>query len=373
MQLAIGGGTWYGEGGLAIMNEDATRIEVPAEGACTISNVAWTSDHVLASAWGRMQRDGRAQLYTSKLAFVRELVSPSNDGPATGLVIDGDRFVVRHHRDEAPRMFAQYPLPPELRGGDRKALTNQRIVVAGDRYVTGDHGRRSNQKAQVSRFVIADRTTMATQVVEVPRLDVITAITALPDGTIYAGGIGGAIVRTVWRDLEWHHQVLRDKTEAPIGPGHRHVNWSTYAPDSIVAMCTLPDGRVVHATASGYVSILDGESFQIPIAGTIRALAAHPDGHAIAVGVKVGNAAAADVGMPSQVYVLRVAPNIAAYRSERTRALANDPDPTARGVLADLLEELGAPVAVHGELRAGRGRWIIDALHDRPTPWVHAI
>jgi hypothetical protein len=146
----------------------------------------------------------------------------------------------------------------------------------------------------------------------------------------------------------------------------------------VVGICSLANARRVAVTAGGMLATWrDDEpvtTWPLPIRGTPRTIAAHPDRAIVAVGIKQGGFA----GPQSTVALIELEPEIvdAAWRTprvleiaataDRERTSAGALDLAPLGVLADALEETGAPASVHEHLRRHDPRlhrcWVLDGL-----------
>ena len=120
----------------------------------------------------------------------------------------------------------------------------------------------------------------------------ITAVLALPGGTLLTGGLGGELV--LWeRDPEWRPvRWLRGETERRASIDGA---WATYHPQSVVGLCALEDGRFFSVDASGEVLEWRDQTVtmrhELPRPGSARCIAVHPEtprGPLLAVGLKAG-------------------------------------------------------------------------------------
>jgi hypothetical protein len=148
----------------------------------------------------------------------------------------------------------------------------------------------------------------------------------------------------------------------------------------VVGICALANGRLVAVTAGGMLATWrDNEpisTWPISINGTPRTIAAHPDRAVVAVGIKQGG-----FGRPaSKVAFIELDDEDVdrAYRTprvleladlvERERTATGTLDLAPLGVLADALEEAGAPASVHEHLRRHDRRlrrcWVLDQLRE---------
>ncbi|MCX5746332.1 MAG: hypothetical protein NT062_27970, partial [Proteobacteria bacterium] len=242
----------------------------------------------------------------------------------------------------------------------------------GELAITGDHG--LAEQPRTSQLVVADRRDPKPWLVPVSGFRRITAITARQDGTIVIGGADGELA-AVTVDT-WAQARLRERTRHPPRVSDDNLAWATYTADAITALCTLPDDRVVAASADGELTIVgDDDGVRLEVAGTVRSIAAHPDGHVLAIGYKRGGFA----GQASVVAIVALDPVLApSLRTPRLIDAARAVDaqrfePEMLAVFADALEQHGAPPALPAHVRglgAWRSCWIVDALLGRASAWT---
>ena len=123
----------------------------------------------------------------------------------------------------------------------------------------------------------------------------VTAICSLEaDLQFVTGGRDGELDMWTW-DGCWRQERVQDAQ--PVQPADRRhwgrIVWVTYTPSSIVALVGLPrPGTWVSLTAGGELARWRERRlehiWQLPVAGSPRALAVHPTRPLVAVGVKQG-------------------------------------------------------------------------------------
>jgi hypothetical protein len=339
-RLAIGGGSWYGEGGLMVCAlatgtswGTANRDVLAAQGeprdvttagvyfsaddrylvvATRGSSLSYAPSHLLAVDGLRLAR---------RASFVQRHVDTLRAPFATGVLLSGESVVTRHNGAMLADCIDVHATPPGLgcRADDRRQhLTHSRMVVRRGRVLTGGGGslalaewradlgtRESGKLAEglVSAPLAGDA---AIDVVPVDGCKRVTAIAALADEDGFlTGGLMGELDRWSAADgaARVRLEVPRAELEAASGPfvqpprvpgwlGDRIV-FATYTPRSVVAICTLCDGaRWVSVDAGGRLRLWGGDAlvgaWTLPVPGSPRSLAAHPTEPWIGVGIKEG-------------------------------------------------------------------------------------
>jgi hypothetical protein len=210
------------------------------------------------------------------------------------------------------------------------------------------------------------------EVVDVEGGSSITALARVGDRLV-TGGRRGEL--DAWSlDGRWQRQRVRDATRRePPSVGDLGLT-STYLIDSIVDVCAIPHGGAASVSVGGELCLFDAASHfashVAPGPGAPRSLAAHPDGGAVAVGIKQRG-----IRAPRSIVAivdLRT-PIEDAWRTPAVRALAQA---ALRGhaeafvVLADALETAGAAAPILHHLRhhdhALTSCWVVDALVAAP-------
>lgn len=402
-RLAIGGGSWYGVGGILLVDlaTGDTRLfpteEFPrspdSPSGPTVSGVWFSADdhHLVASTWTSGQSTGPIVLFeVSGLELryrdtivVTPTTRPADHAPPTGVLLDGADVLVRNYRVSIGDLVSFGRLPPEVdRASAPRSLTSSRLVIIGDSVITGDHGLDTPDDARAGIVVLprAGGEHIRYVVAECRR---ITAIGTTRSGDqIVTGGGHGELDVWSWTD-RWQARRLRPAThfERPSDAG-RHLDWVTYNANSITALCALADeDRAVSVSAGGNLCVFDPDpeareptdAWQLPEPGTPRSLAADPDGRYVAVGLKQGGFGDA----ASIVSLVELGPRTLdpAWRTPAVRAMARAvaEQRTSSGaldvetlrVLADALEQAGC-VAQLSHLRHHDPRLrtcgIVDAL-----------
>ncbi len=383
-RLAIGGGTWYGFGGIALIDLATSEIAFARLGDITerggsVSALAFAADdrHLMATTWTASQNRGPTLVFevdrlALKLAHTRQ---PHGDGTTTGLVSFGPTAVVRQHRATLQETLLVRQWPRELlidAGRPRQHLTNNRLVIANGHAITSDHGIAGTQAFGLVVRPLGGpggATHIAARNVER-----VTAIGITADGTIITGGRDGELDRWNWSSSLPRQEARIATIPQPIVP--RSGTWVTYRPSSVVGICSIVDGTHLAITAGGMLASWRGVSelacWELPVSGSPRTIAAHPDRGIVAIGIKTGGFSAPE----SKVAIVEIAPDTIdpAWITPRVTDMARAVDgvaydPTSFGVLADALEEAGAPPAVFGHLRSHDHRvpacWVVDRVLGR--------
>ena len=374
-RLAIGGGSWYGGGGVVLI--DCPTLAPAAHAALdldqpTVSSLAFAADdgHLVATTWHASQRPGPLLVHEARgarLVVTARVASPP-DGTPSGLALLPDhRALVRRHRVVAADTLALRELP---RAVACDGAANVRIALHGDRAVTGDHGVR-DKSPETGALVIAplDRP-HAAQLAPVRDCRRVTAVASCGD-TLYTGGGDGEI--DAWTtDLRQHR--LRERTQRGRPPARGHLTWASYTPSSIVGICAVRGHGAFAVDAGGQLTHIDSlATAELAIDGTPRALAAHPDRPWLAVGIKQGGFS----DPQSVVAIVEVAPTTLepAWRTPAVREMARAVDQHrsddgcfdayALVVFADALEQAGADARVLAHLHDHdprlRSCWVVDA------------
>lgn len=396
-RLAIGGGSWYGAGGILVHDLASgaesvlacaslpEALRAPNRFGPTVSGVCFSPDdrHLIATTWSASHRIGPTLVFAVtgvELVFEGHVpisYSANTFSPApTGLNVDGARLVVRHYNAPIEDVVSTLALPSEVdRSPSPRYLTGHRVAICGDEAITGSHGLRTEDGAGL--VVAGLDSERPRRLVATREQAPVTAVGATTSPTeLVTGTRDGALDR--WRfDADWQRTRLRPPTEGSWQPVVAvEVTWATYTWRSVVAICSLAGGdRMACATAGGELTVWDRadpsgsmQSVQLRAPGTPRSIAAHPDMPLVAVGVKQGHfdhprscVALCDLERPPITDAMRTPRVIAVARLHQ-----RSNDLTTLGVLADALEDLGADVRILHHLRHHEPRptrcWVIEEL-----------
>jgi hypothetical protein len=419
-RLAVGGGSWYGEGGIlmADLSSGETQVhpcaDLPAPGRrlgpFTVSGVCFSPDdrHLAASTWSSRQHAGPTLLFeVAGLGLAhRETFLPSspgnlNDPTPTGVLLAGNYLITRNYRGGVGEVitvrFPARTLDLDRRWAPRH-LTSSRMIVARGNVLTGcgglipwqeleaDPGWREAGKAADGLVAVPlQAEPRRPEVIPAQGCRRVTAIGARPsEDHFVTGGQDGEVDEWSW-DGRWVQHRLRQATEnKAVVPFDPRLAWVTYNLNSIVGICSLADGdRWASVSAGGQVCLWDGSTFvrpwQVPEPGSPRSLAAHPDRPWLTVGVKKGG-----FGRPESAVILAEVERVTldpawktpavialAQAADRERTTAGKPlDPPHLAVLADALEEAGctdtgtlAHLRDHGPML--RTCWVVEQLLGR--------
>lgn len=229
-------------------------------------------------------------------------------GPCpTGVLLYGGYLITRNNTTKLEDVIAVWRLP-ERQGVecDKAAqhLTHSQMAVVRETVITGGGGSlklggwradigdyEEGKAADGLVFTPLETDGHRASAARVEGCRRITAIVATPSGDGFiTGGLEGELDHWSWAS-GWNQERVQGATkEKTASPG---LAWATYTPNSIVGTCYLSDAdRWVSVDASGELGIWAGsvrqESWQIPVPGSPRALAAHPIDSRIAIGVKQG-------------------------------------------------------------------------------------
>lgn len=340
-RLAVGGGTWYGEGGVVIADLETGAFRCTAardlltniqnqESAPSIAGLYFSADdrHLAVATRGSGQRHSPSHLFAVEalgLTYRSSITHRSEDTIgrpfATGVQLAGSSMITRHNAALLSDCVAVQETPPRLncRADDRhQHLTHSRMIVRGGRVLTGgggslalaewraDLGHRESGKVASGLVSAPFTTTGAVEVLPVRACARVTAIAALPgDDGFLTGGLDGELDR--WSGGAAPTQVRlvvpADELERASAPfvqpatspdsSHPPIIWATYKPRSVVAICTLCDRRRwVSVDAGGRLRLWRDDTllaaWTLPTPGSPRSLAAHPTEPWIAVGIKQG-------------------------------------------------------------------------------------
>jgi WD40 repeat protein len=419
-RLAVGGGSWYGEGGLLLADllsgetqvHPCTELPSPGRrlGPFTVSGVCFSPDdrHLAASTWASAQYAGPTLLFevpglqlAHRETFVPRRQAGHRDLTPTGVLLAGEYLITRNHRAHVNDVIAvrrpRRPLNLD-QGPAPHHLTSSRVVVVKDTVITGRGGvipwqeveadprwREPDRAADGLVTVSLHAEAHLPQVIAVRGCRRVTAIGARPSGDRFVtGGLDGELDEWTW-DSRWGQHRLRAATDKKaVADPELDLAWAAYNANSIVGICSLVDGdRWASVSAGGEVCLWDGpsltRSWQLPEPGSPRSLAAHPDRPWLAVGVKKGGWARPESAVVlAEVDRVTLAPTwrtpavlALAHAADRERLATGGPlDPAHLAVLADALEDAGCTDGrslrhLRGHDPRLRGCWAVDQLLGR--------
>jgi hypothetical protein len=312
-RLAMGGGSWYGHGGIMLLDLERERsgwldwIDVPAVAAKsmpydstltsvptdipTVSCLCFSDgDRFLAaSMWSSSQHYAPTMLFDvggltlrpremfqysgkARVTVDGETISGLEHGTPTGVLLHCGYLITRQHRTEPEgrHVLVVDHLPSRLvvpAVNRLQHLTHHRLVVVHDTVITEAGGSRSTSRLQPDRTYAPVPATQGLAVCDLQRPDApltivpvrdcvrVTAIAALPgnDGFV-TGGSSGQIDRWSW-DGRWHQQRLRAAVPAKTARAEQWAERAAHAehlPERIVGIVTLADSNdLVAVSAEG--------------------------------------------------------------------------------------------------------------------------
>jgi hypothetical protein len=158
-RLAVGGGSWYGDGGILLLSLSSGQtelfpcVDLPSPdqhwSAPTVSGVCFSADdrHLAASAWSSGHSIGPTLLFEVsgvRLTHQATLEHPSQDhfrGPCpTGVLFTGSYTITRKYDADVPDVIAVWKTPGRLNVSTDSAphhLTSSRLVVVRGSVITG--------------------------------------------------------------------------------------------------------------------------------------------------------------------------------------------------------------------------------------------
>lgn len=341
-RLAFGGGSFYGHGGIHILELDGDRCtplnweKVPwvvaggihpvrsmYSGVPTVSGLAFSDDDrfLAASMWGA----GRTPAMLFQVSGTEldpfhdcdendfdQFITPNDDeqssgrGIHTGVVLHQSFVIVRQHggHPAGRHVVRLCPLPPGCTVRADQAmqhLTNSRLIVVRESVVTEAGGSRGLRTLQpdgsyarvpaTEGLAIRSLRELETppEVLPVEACPRITAIAALPGNAGFVtGGNQGQIDEWSW-DGAWRQRRLRAPTASRVS---KRSEEATH-PESIEAIVvTAGTNQLVAVSLSGTLLTQrkhgDWHSERLPERGSPRSLAAHPHRPWVAVGIKQG-------------------------------------------------------------------------------------
>ncbi len=311
-RIAIGGGTWYGDGGIilaSLLTGETQRFRcadlprAPQEWIPAASGVCFSADDSLLAASTRSARLHYSPTFLFDVAglrishrdtFVHHYEDRLSDPCPTGVILHGGYLITRNNTTTLTDVFVAWDLPPGLTegaGDPAHHLTHTQIAVVRGTAISGGGGslKLGGWRSDTGDFEwgkAAGGLVFATLASEVPRVWAlpvdscrrITAIaaTSLCEGFI-TGGLDGELDEWSWKGM-WAREGLRSRTaEKTAATG---LAWATYTPNSVIGICSLSDARRwVSVDASGEVQVWTDRTplrpWQLPVFGSPRALAAH--------------------------------------------------------------------------------------------------
>ncbi|MCB9634089.1 MAG: hypothetical protein H6721_18365 [Sandaracinus sp.] len=317
-RLAVGFGSWYGHGGLSLLELSTFEATThgfggppPTEDArvaedddlhlqpLTVSGVAFAEDgrHLVASAWGSKQRGGGGFLFevASSLRLRACFALPPDpehelrDRCPTGVCIHAGELILRCNTHVPSAVFARHPLPADVGRAASPSHSHQRVVSLGTEVVTGGGGRHvylGGRRLHDAEGFVVERPLRV-----IPTSTRVTSILARGD-ELLVGHQNGEL--WCWRrEAEWR-PARRLRTSEPRRRPAAGGPWATYEPESLVGLAELDARRFYSVDASG--ELLEwtddhvSRRFALPRGGSPRSLAVHPDtplGPVVAVGVKL--------------------------------------------------------------------------------------
>lgn len=314
-RLAIGGGVFYGNGGILIVDLADERSELSQcnslphakdDWVPAISGLCFSDDdrYLAASSWrGRHHYAPTVVFEVSGLTLTHRstleaVIQQSWWACPTGVLVSGGYIVTRNHDAEPDETLVLDESPRELgicADNTRQHLTNSHLAVVRNHVITAGRGLQQDlgtTKTERWRALVdfresggaideglvsvaLDGVVPELQLIPVQGSREVTAIAATPDGQGFlTGGLEGELDRWSWNG-RWRQQRLRE--------------WTWDSP-SVRGICYLRNGRTWVTVSSGRLDVLEENapvtSCQLPSPGSPRALAAHPAENWIAIGMK---------------------------------------------------------------------------------------
>ena len=323
-RIAIGGGTWYGDGGiiLARLSTGETGLfrcanlpRAPHQGIPAASGVCFSADDSLLAASTRNARLHYSPTFLFEVSglhlahrdtLVQHYKDCLSDPCPTAVILHGDYVIARNNATILTDVFAAWKLPQGVAKGAANDpvlhLTHTQMVVVRDTVVSGGGGslRLGGWRSDTGDYewgkaadglVFAALTSELRQAWAVPvdSCRRITAIASAAHGDAFVtGGLDGELDEWSWNGT-WVRESLRSSTAAKTATAG--LAWATYTPNSIIGVCRLSDTRRwASVDASGEVQVWTDRTllrtWQLPIFGSPRALTAHPANGWIAIAVK---------------------------------------------------------------------------------------
>lgn len=336
-RLAVGGGTWYGHGGIMMVDVANTearlfwcadllscdqgfeRLPIPTYplNAPTVSGLCFSDDdrHLAASMWRGCWHYAPAELFRVDGLDVRYLQCAvtrtwrdfrSGFGPCpTGVLLYRDRIITRSARSDSDDVIAIDPLPEHVGiATDQpvQSLTHSGVIVCREAVITeaggspgvferqpdGTYKERVAQEGLVVRAVSGNAPDVVIPVQGGHRITAIARVEG--EDAFVTGGGHGEIDAWSW-DGRWMQHRIQHRQ--PPSTGRTNVVGVAYAPDSIVGLVSLSRRVGIASVDAGsritvYSDKRIDDIWNIPVPGSPRGFAAHPQEPWIAVGLKRG-------------------------------------------------------------------------------------
>jgi len=326
--LAIGGGTWYGNGGLILYSLDQSRSAVFPLGdvtknlhhanLCTVSGVCFSNNnrYIVASTWSSRHHYSPALVFEVsglELKHIETLVHKHSDGGGigapcpTGVIINEGIVIVRNNTSVINDVIATFNRK-ELLGDYRNQYpyhTSSRLAIIKERAITGGGGSLRLAEWQLDTDSITEKgkscsgminqslneTDKGIEIIPIKDCGRVTAISKRPNDCFITGGLDGEIDKWDFDNI-WVQQRLRESKTKPE-PKNRAITWATYKPSSIVGICTLDKTQYwVAIDASSGLQLWENDKlikyWQLPYNGTPRSIAASPENSIVAIAIKDG-------------------------------------------------------------------------------------
>jgi len=314
-RLAIGGGVFYGNGGIVIADLTSDRTELfrcdslphaAGDWVPAVSGLCFSDDdrYLAASSWSGRHHYAPTMLFEVsglKVTLRSTLEKAILDFEAcpTGVLLSGGFAITRHHGAEPADILVIDEWPHELEitpGISKPYLTSSHLAVVQDSAITAGPGlrldwnvtglqriqaevafRESGDPVEEGLVAVALQDEVRVpQLIPVKGCREITAIAATPDGLGFlTGGLEGELDRWSWRG-RWQQERLRE--------------WTSDSP-SVRGICYISNQRDwVAVSSTGRLDLLAENTpvtyWQLPSPGSPRALASHPSEKWIAIGMK---------------------------------------------------------------------------------------
>jgi hypothetical protein len=227
----------------------------------------------------------------------------------TGVLLFASSLITRGHRGESEDAFVIASISPEYRvASDRpvQRFTHSRVIVARNTAITSSGGLFGGSAQPDGAWVTQDipeglvfRALDGASddvIVPVPDCARVTAIASLDrEDAFLSGGKDGEIDRWSWEDQWVRHRIQGTQPpQTAHWPDIGRLVWVTYKPTSIVGLVTVsrPD-MWASVTAGGELTIRHEAgaepAWQLPLSGTPRSIAAHPERPWLAIAIKQGS------------------------------------------------------------------------------------
>jgi hypothetical protein len=340
-RLAVGGGSWYGHGGILLVRlDDGHREMLRWDGVPgvaveelggftsapstrpTVSGLSFSDNDrcLAASTWLSRQHYGPTILFYvdgMALEYRRQYERDFDrliDPCPTGVLLHTPYLITRHHGGDPQGndVIALDPLPQDVAARNTlQHLTHHRVIAVRDTAITEAGGSRgmfrrpgdlSYAPAQTPEG-LALRDLRAPdaplRLVEVEDCHRITAIAALPGNASFAtGGARGELDVWTWTS-EWRQQRVRSPQLKPerrvpesVLHGEESIAGIVAPASSAFLMAVTTGGKLVRWSSDGI-----DEVWELPERGSPRSLAAHPEAAWVAVGTKQGDFADPNAGV----------------------------------------------------------------------------